>query len=331
MNDAKNKLLVKIATQDKAPGLIANVYLAGKLNKTARATAVREFTKATLMNKEAVDFKQTLDSAWKGLQDWWSKDENKAGLATGALGALSTYGLTGLVPGLKNNTALRLGVAAAGGYGGFKGGQWGANKLMSDANAKGQLAQAAIDAQAAKDRESELGAERARLQDTINAANARAEQQAAEIAKIRGTLDTTTSDLDSVRSALGEANARNTSVQKELDAANSRNKELTDAGAAENAKYVAAGKAQEQKRMAESQQLVNAEFNKKLTGFVRSLLQNGPLTAEEGANQVAALQDRLTNTTDPEQRKLLENAIALIQKNTMTPVSAKPTFTFGGK
>ena len=202
---------------------------------------------------------------------------------------------------------------------------------MSDANAKGQLAQAAIDAQAAKDRESELGAERARLQDTINAANARAEQQAAEIAKIRGTLDTTTSDLDSVRSALGEANARNTSVQKELDAANSRNKELTDAGAAENAKYVAAGKAQEQKRMAESQQLVNAEFNKKLTGFVRSLLQNGPLTAEEGANQVAALQDRLTNTTDPEQRKLLENAIALIQKNTMTPVSAKPTFTFGGK
>ena len=326
-----NKLLIKIASQDKAAGVVATVCLASRMRKAARLEALRNFATAKAMNKKA-DFKDFLSKAVDSAKNWWSDDANKAGLATGALGALGTYGLTGLIPGLKRNTALRLALSGAGGYAGLKGGQAAWNTALSRGNAAGQAKQKTIDDEELKNRESEWKAERTRLNEGITAAEEKGKADLAA-AKALGAKDLEAANAAAAkeRAAFGEERNR---LQSTIDAAKAREKELVDAGAAENAKYVAQAKQQEQLRRQESQKLVNAEFEKKLTNHIQDLLKGGkPLSPEVAKPQIDALTQRLAVTSDPAQKQLLENAIKILQKNTAapTPVQTKPTFMFGGK
>jgi hypothetical protein len=325
----RQQMLIKVAKQDKSASLVATVVLADRMTKVARKEAIRGFVAAKAMNKKA-DFSSFLNQAWDNAKNWWANDANKAGLAGGALGALGTYGLTGLVPGLKNNTALRLALSGAGGYAGLKGGQAAWNTALSRGNAVGQEAQKKLDDEELKNRESEWNAERTRLNEGITAAEDKGKADVAA-AKAQGAkaLDAANAAAAKERAAFGEERTR---LQTAIDAAKEREKELTDAGAAENAKYVAQAKAQEQLRRQESQKLVNAEFNKKLTNHLQELLKSGkPLAPEVAKQQIDALTQRLAFTSNPEQQQLLRNAIAILQKNTAAPVQAPATFTFGGK
>lgn len=336
----RQQMLIKVAKQNKSASLVANIVLADRMTKLAHKEAIRGFIAAKAMNKKA-DFSDFLNKAWSNAKDWWKDDANKAGLAGGALGALGTYGLTGLVPGLKNNTALRLALSGAGGYAGLKGGQAAWNTALSRGNAAGQEAQKKLDDEELKNRESEWNAERNRLNEGITAAEDKGKADVAA-AKAQGAKDLEAANAASAK-ALDAANAaaakertafgeERTRLQTAIDAAKAREKELTDAGAAENAKYVAQAKAQEQLRRQEGQKLVNAEFKKKLTNHVQELLKSGePLAPEVAKQQIDALTQRLAITSDPEQQQLLRNAIAILQKNTAAPVQAPATFTFGGK
>lgn len=321
----RQQMLIKVAKQDKSASLVATVVLADRMTKVARKEAIRGFVAAKTMNKKA-DISDFLNQAWDNAKNWWKDDANKAGLAGGALGALGTYGLTGLVPGLKNNTALRLALSGAGGYAGLKGGQAAWNTALSRGNASGQAKQKTIDDEELKNRESEWNSERARLNEGITAAE---EKGKADLAAANAAAAKERAAFGEERTAFGEERTR---LQTAIDAAQAREKELTDAGAAENAKYVAQAKAQEQLRRQEGQKLVNAEFKKKLTNHVQELLKSGePLAPEVAKQQIDALTQRLAITSDPEQQQLLRNAITVLQKNTAAPVQAPATFTFGGK
>lgn len=325
----RQQMLIKVAKQDKSASLVAHIVLADRMTKLAHKEAIRDFIAAKAMNKKA-DFSDFLNKAWSNAKDWWKDDANKAGLAGGALGALGTYGLTGLVPGLKDNTALRLALSGAGGYAGMRGGKYAWNTALSRGNAAGQEQQKKLDDEELKNRESEWNAERTRLNEGITAAEDRGKADVAA-AKARGAkeLEAANAAAAKERAAFGEERAR---LQTAIDAAKAREKELTDAGAAENAKYVAQAKAQEQLRRQEGQKLVNAEFKKKLTNHVQELLKSGePLAPEVAKQQIDALTQRLAITSDPEQQQLLRNAITVLQKNTAAPVQAPATFTFGGK
>jgi len=323
MNDSKNKMLMKVASNSKAPELLANVCVAQKLTKIARQQAVKDFTLACAMNKKA-DFGSALNGAWEGIQDWWKNDANKAGLATGALGALGTYGLTGMVPGLRRNQALRLALSAAGGFGGYKGGQWGANKLMSDANAKGQLAQAAVDAEAANQQAGEWNAERGRLQAAIDAAKAKAEQDKATIGGLKG-------DLAGANKSLEAAKAQAKADKADLAVATTERDALKATTDPKNVNYLNAGKALWEKRVAEGQALENAEFKKKLDGFLSNLFAGGKLSTEDAAAQIAAMEQQMAAAKDPQQQEWLSKAIEAIKANTVAPAKAKPTFSFGNR
>lgn len=325
----RQQMLIKVAKQDKSASLVATVVLADRMTKLARKEAIRGFVSAKAMNKKA-DISDFLSQAWDNAKNWWKDDANKAGLAGGALGALGTYGLTGLVPGLKNNTALRLALSGTGGYAGLKGGQAAWNTALSRGNAAGQAKQKMIDDEELKNRESEWNTERTRLNEGITAAEDRGKADVAA-AKALGAkeLEAANAAAAKERAAFGEERTR---LQTAIDAAKVREKELTDAGAAENAKYVAQAKAQEQLRRQEGQKLINAEFKKKLTNHVQELLKSGePLAPEVAKQQIDALTQRLAITSDPEQQQLIKNAITILQKNTVAPVQAPATFTFGGK
>lgn len=300
----KQQMLIKVASQDKATAIVASVCLADRMTKLARKEAIRGFVAAKAMNKKA-DFSEFMSKAMDNAKNWWKDDANKAGLATGALGALGTYGLTGLVPGLRNNTALRLALSGAGGYAGMRGGQTAWNTALARGNSAGQAKQQAIDAEEAKQREAEFGAERDRLN-----------------AGIRAAEDKGKSDVAAANAAAAKERSK---MQAVINAAKAREKALTDAGAAENAKYVAQAKAQEQLRLQESQKLVNEEFKKKLTNHVQELLKGGKLlTPEVAKQQIDALTQRLSITSDPEQQQLIRNAIAILQKNIAAPAQTPP-------
>lgn len=330
MNDTRTKLLLKVAANGKAPELIANVYTVHKLEKVAKQQALKKFTSDYTMNKKA-DLSQYLGDAWKGVQNWWANDANKAGLATGALAGLGTYGLTGLVPGLRKSRLARLGLALGAGFGGYKGGQWGANKLIQQGNVAGQEAQAKIDAQSAADRQAEWDSERGRLQTAIDAANARAAEQDAEIGGLKSDISGAKAALADEQKAHAATKDTMAETQKKLDQVTERNQALESTEAPTNLRYLEIGKAQEQRRRAEGQAIVNAEFNKKLTGFVQNLIKDGPIPADVAKTQIDALTARLTKTVDPEQQKLLENAIKLIQSNTAPAPAPVQTFTFGNE
>jgi len=183
----RQQMLIKVARQDKSASLVANIVLADRMTKLAHKEAIRGFIAAKAMNKKA-DFSDFLNKAWSNAKDWWKDDANKAGLAGGALGALGTYGLTGLVPGLKDNTALRLALSGAGGYAGLKGGQAAWNTALSRGTAAGQEQQAKQDAQALKDREEEWNAERERLNNGYNDLEAKSRADLAA-AKAKGIAD----------------------------------------------------------------------------------------------------------------------------------------------
>lgn len=329
MNDTKNKMLMKIASQDKVPGLIANVYMANKLTKLARQQAVKDFTLTCALKKKA-DFNSALNGAWEGLKNWWSNDANKAGLAGGVAGSLGIYGLTGLIPGLRDKQALRLALAAGGGYGGYKGGQWGANKLMSDANAKGQATQAAIDAEAAKAQAEEFGNERNRMQSVIDAAKAQAEKDKATIGGLRGDLAGANKSLEAAKAQAEADKATIGGLKGDIATVTGERDALKATTDPKNVNYLNAGKALWEKRVAEGQALENAEFKKKLDGFLRSLFANGSLSTEDAAAQIKAMEQQMAAAKDPQQKEWLATAIEAIKKNTVAPV-AKPTFSFGNR
>ena len=336
----RQQMLIKVAKQDKSASLVATVVLADRMTKVARKEAIRGFVAAKAMNKKA-DISDFLSQAWDNAKNWWKDDANKAGVAGGALGALGTYGLTGLVPGLKNNTALRLALSGAGGYAGLKGGQAAWNTALSRGNAAGQAKQKTIDDEELKNRESEWNAERTRLNEGITAAEERGKADVAA-AKAQGAKDLEAANAASAK-ALDAANAaaakeraafgeERTRLQTAIDAAKAREKELTDAGAAENAKYVAQAKAQEQLRLQESQKLVNAEFEKKLSSHMQSLIgADGKIPFDVANEQFEALQARRLSTTDPEQKRMLGEALRFINIHSAPAPSKPKTFTFGGK
>lgn len=81
-----------------------------QLGKTAAAGGFRPKAYADLMD----GLKQQMRVA-----NWDATNYRAASIGTGGAAALGTYGLSGLVPGLKNSTGLRLLVAAiAGGLAG---------------------------------------------------------------------------------------------------------------------------------------------------------------------------------------------------------------------
>ena len=303
MNDTKNKMLMKLASQDRAPGLIANVYMAEKLTKIARQQAVREFTINCALKKKAdFDFSKALNGAWDGIKNWWSDDANKAGLATGALGALGTYGLTGLVPGLRRNQALRLALSAAGGFGGYKGGQWGANKLMSDANAKGQATQAAIDAEAAKQQAEEFGNERNHMQSIIDAAKAQAEKDQATIGGLKG-------DLAGVNKNLEAAKAREEAGKANLAAATAERDALKATTDPKNVNYLNAGKQYYERRDRETRDVYANAAQFKVDTFMKNLKAMGELSQEEGAAAIEKLMQKMQAVADPDAKAVYQKAI----------------------
>lgn len=324
----KQQMLIKVASQDKATAIVASVCLADRMTKLARKEAIRDFVAAKAMNKKA-DFSEFMSKAMDNAKNWWKDDANKAGLATGALGALGTYGLTGLVPGLRNNTALRLALSGAGGYAGMRGGQAAWNTALARGNSAGQAKQQEIDAEEAKQREAEFGAERDRLNAGIRAAE---DKGKADVNAAKADAAKERAAMEAAAKAQQEAfGAERSKMQTVIDAAKAREKELVDAGAAENAKYVAQAKAQEQLRREEGQKLVNAEFEKKLSAHLKTLLADGkPLAPEVGKAQIDALSQRLATTSDPIQQDLLRKAITLIEQKTAKPATS-PVFTFGGK
>lgn len=227
MNKLHQTVLMKIAAKEKTPALLGNICMARCLAKTAKAKAINDYTKACILHKRAADLGQTLNDAWNGVQEWWKDDANKAGLATGAAGALGTYGLTGLIPGLKNNTALRLALAGAGGYGAYKGGQWGANRLMENSYSAGASnAQKEYETQLA-DKDSQIASDRAEYRNALDRERATSANASNELEK---QLTTAKSEADALRAELAKAQVEGSPEQVQR---------LTEAGAKAQAQIAA--------------------------------------------------------------------------------------------
>lgn len=158
--DTKQNMLMKVASLDKSASLVARIAFANSMTKVANKVALQDYMEKVAAGEKG-SFADSLNNAWQGIQDWWSKPENQAGLATGALSGLATYGLTGLIPGLKNNQLARLGLAAGGLYGGYKGGQWGAKNLFNNGAEAG--INAVAEQQAAQDRADDNAAQSAAM------------------------------------------------------------------------------------------------------------------------------------------------------------------------
>jgi len=390
---------MKVASFDKSASLVARIAFTNSMVKVAKQVAIKDYTEKLAMNKQA-DLGQSLSDAWKGVQDWWSKPENQAGLATGALGGLATYGLTGLIPGLKRNQAARLGLAGLGAFGGYKGGQWGANYFSGKGEEKGynrgaadtaeeadktladvrsgfekRLADADANAKAQEAKYKgdidQLNATIATGSDRLNAANAQIgdlsnqltaandkstglekqiadlNAQAAESAKaqaaLQGKIDEQTAAalaaqqafdtrLADAQKGYDENMAR---IQADLDAANAQNTALKGdmerSGQAETLRLAQIGGDLESRRKAEGQQLEDNSFAAKVNNHVVNLIKNGPLSQAEAANQIQALEAQKEFVTSDAQLKSLDAAIQMIQRNTVAPEKAQPTFQFGNR
>lgn len=326
----RQQMLIKVAKQDKSASLVANIVLADRMTKLAHKEAIRGFIAAKAMNKKA-DFSDFLNKAWSNAKDWWKDDANKAGLAGGALGALGTYGLTGLVPGLKDNTALRLALSGAGGYAGMKGGKYAWNTALSRGNAAGQEQQKKLDDEELKNRESEWKATEDRLKEGITAAEDKgradlaaakaraAEQLAAAESGYNAKINDMQTVVDSARAAQAEAEAARAEAIKKNEIA----------GTATTLRHAQQGRAYENKRIAEinADKLQVNKVNAKgwltdvLGGVDIDKLGYQSIDRETSAAIQASLNQQIEAAANyPEYAEYLRGLLAAVQSKTV----AKP-------
>lgn len=230
--NTKQILLMKVARNERSCGFLANMHTARTLGKVARKAAIQSFAEDCILNKKA-SLGDALNGAWEGVKNWWADDANKAGLVGGGLTALGTYGLTGLVPGLRNNTAARLGISGLAGVGGYYGGQYGANALLDKYRNIGNEAghaegyQQGLD-QGAKD----LEEQRKDYESTVNSLRGDLDASMQNADKIRGDLTAEQNAHKMTQAGLAGANEALAGKVKELGAAQEEADRLRDTIAA---------------------------------------------------------------------------------------------------